>query len=489
MSLKILTHLSNPTFAVALALQYNIMSAATTRLFAVSFCLVVCSVKLQAQFSCGNTAQSKFEDAIQSRASEFVERSDVCVRVYFHVIRRSSGSDGLSPAEVAQAFDILQSDFFSTGISFVWDESIRYIDDDFHFRTASTDIYNVDPHRDGVDVYLASASASGDGGRADGIGEGSAFYVRGSISGTPTASNSVLSHEMGHVLGLYHSFQGTASGSGVTCAELVNGSNSNRCGDLVADTPADPDVWTTDARCRWTGAGTDANGDTYRPNKELFMAYTPPNCMSVFTPGQADRMLATISAVNAIQRTTLDCGWQCGDDVLISNPVSAATYSGSVRTISDFGTITSVSSIRSSLDVDLHYIASSRIRLIPGFRVERNTSGHSFSATIEACNNVQELRTEFIDPYANEDFPLDLVVSPNPASARLEVQTTGLPDAGTISISNSVGTTVLTSSAKSGGSHHFNIEHLPNGMYIVHLRFADDYGIREISKKIIINHL
>ncbi len=67
-------------------------------------------------------------------------------------------------------------------------------------------------------------------------------------------------------------------------AELVNGSNSKIAGDYVTDTPADP--------CVWSGSyGTDANGDSYKPDVTNMMCYNPnKNARKNITPGQLSRM-------------------------------------------------------------------------------------------------------------------------------------------------------------------------------------------------------
>ena len=96
----------------------------------------------------------------------------------------------------------------------------------------------------------------------------------------------VLAHEMGHFLGLLHTFD---IDFGI---ELVNRTNCVTAGDLVCDTEADPDPSgeLVDADCNFTGPPLrDSNGDFYEPPTDNIMSYYG-SCRCRFTTEQYLRM-------------------------------------------------------------------------------------------------------------------------------------------------------------------------------------------------------
>lgn len=248
------------------------------------------------------------------------------IRVYIHTVRDGAGVGGQTLAVAQQAVTILNMDFNPHNIFFVWDGcSLDFIDnnDFFNFNDNCADqdvdqLFLTNAHTDGIDIYLLDDGVF-DGGVAEDI-VGSAFIVGGQGGwqvppfGAFVTSH-VVSHEMGHCLGLWHTHHGTFSetgtdcagnpvGDAAQCAELVNNSNDDVCGDYVEDTPADPHIMfnvnnTTD--CEWTGAGNDANGDPYDPDELNFMAYTHAACMSYFSNGQGERMRCLIDAEQLLQ--------------------------------------------------------------------------------------------------------------------------------------------------------------------------------------------
>ena len=148
--------------------------------------------------------------------------------------------------------------------------------------------------------------------------DGKLGFPQGPFSSThPTAKTSLISHEMGHLLGLFHvDYKG-----GSNCQEYADGRNSNTCGDFISDTPP-------------VNSGYSYNGDIckYEENtSNLAMLYDPLgikysipehdnimrgsaisslNCFEKFTPEQGEKMCNMINTHDHLKNT------------LISNPTS-----------------------------------------------------------------------------------------------------------------------------------------------------------------------
>lgn len=177
-------------------------------------------------------------------------------------------------------------------------------------------------------------------------------------------------HELGHALGLHHTFKGTGNDSdNPGCDELVNGSNGTTCGDFVADTGADPYE-----RCGtsslggctfpYTGTGCrDANNAVYNPPMTNIMSYWANyNCnRQIFTAGQYQRMRNTID-----NNSTLS-SFLVSDNLVYTNQT---TNSGFIRAGAKFtiqaGNVSSSGNYTVGGSVQATYSANS-ITLLPGF--------------------------------------------------------------------------------------------------------------------------
>lgn len=100
-----------------------------------------------------------------------------------------------------------------------------------------------------------------------------------------------ISHELGHFFGLYHPHE-TSFGR-----EYADGSNCDTAGDLLCDTPAEPDLtFFHNQQCHYTGNDSpiilvDPQGDRYIPSVTNIMSYIQPKCMKTFTNQQFKKMI------------------------------------------------------------------------------------------------------------------------------------------------------------------------------------------------------
>ncbi|TNE53816.1 MAG: hypothetical protein EP338_09815 [Bacteroidetes bacterium] len=268
------------------------------------------------------TTPSNSPDFLQGLppATSITRSGNYCVRVYVHLIKNLFGTGGLSDADAEAGLAILKQDFEAFGINFIV-QGIDEIHNDALYNNTNKVLsvaFDDDQdgkfdnpifpsHSDAIDIYLLDGHSDFVGGKSARIHSSS--YIVGGVNneGVKYARTHIISHEMGHCLGLFHTFHGFILCENPDaidpnpCQELVNGTNCSSCGDFVCDTPADPTRFNVDEtscnrifpnNCRPSGANNDidVNGDHYSPLDGNIMDYLPIQCYNSFTSGQGDRM-------------------------------------------------------------------------------------------------------------------------------------------------------------------------------------------------------
>lgn len=123
-----------------------------------------------------------------------------------------------------------------------------------------------------------------------------------------STDNVTMAHEVGHVLGLLHTFE-RHPGDPLHDKESVERDRNASCwdcdtdGDYICDTPADPDqdddkggqylgnnTSLPSAGCVYMGNRTDECGVLYTPATNNFMSYGRFSCLNTVTVGQGTRM-------------------------------------------------------------------------------------------------------------------------------------------------------------------------------------------------------
>lgn len=303
------------------------------------------------------------------------------VRVYFHIVRNTDGSNAAATEQQIQnEFNQLIADYAANNLCFA------NMGTDFINNTQINTMLNAD---NATDVALLNPFLVPNclnifyhRNLRDNTGAigGSAYSIPNTFCSIVTANINTwrtISHEAGHCLGLFHTFE-TAGG-----LERIDGINCDRLGDRVCDTPADP--WSfrgtnpcfSNNGCAYTGTCTDPTGATN---------YTPPftNIMSYW--GVVGCNLTTLSNLQYARGNgflNTNAGLQS------TQSPSSLTY-GPVNITSGFEMRSAIFGLSTTGNVFLggSVIASLQgqsVRLNPGF-VASPSSGSVLVRTTVGCN-------------------------------------------------------------------------------------------------------
>lgn len=245
------------------------------------------------------------------------------IRVYFHLAKKGATSTW-KVNDVMDVLNVLNKDYNSHNIFFEWNGIINFTDAIINDSNLWTDPNFVN-NTDGVDIYISADGIMPDGhavtvGGFQGSNITTAIYVSGTTGymqqGSyppyyPAAKTSLISHEMGHLLGLFHIDYKDKTG----CQEYADGTNAHTCGDYISDTPpVNNGYYYENSTCQYVEDPSksalllDPLGNKYPSAKvisdnimrggAMFV-----NCYSKFTTGQAEKMCNIINTNSHLKNT------------------------------------------------------------------------------------------------------------------------------------------------------------------------------------------
>ncbi len=215
------------------------------------------------------------------------------IKVYIHVIRDNSGGGGATQSQIDDVIAELEGSHFkdhdihfSVACIFEIENSVLLADGcliSSHYGTYSLP--------DGMNIYLTTASCETPQGTVFGSAEMPGNSCWANIAfGVPYT----VSHEVGHNLGLSHTFAGNACADGTDCANT---------GDMICDTPADPRDNDCISLCNWNNMCNYDNRTPPQCDNSAYYEFDPTiimsyyhGCYNRFTDGQAEVMRGTVNS-------------------------------------------------------------------------------------------------------------------------------------------------------------------------------------------------
>lgn len=226
----------------------------------------------------------------------------ICVRVVVTIFADTDGSNvATTEADVLRQFQNMVDQYAPHNICFLLQDIRQVNNTDLNDQDADTEGAELIPFRvaNCLNIFVHN-NLPGYNGNAYDIPNYNGYISMNDGAVESTTNLSTMGHEVGHVFGLYHTHS-----TGFGNEKVARSGGCKNCldaGDLLCDTPADPNQQTlpdqdyldefTNSSCVYSGTRQDncSTPATFVPSTRNMMAYGRRACRNQFTADQGTRM-------------------------------------------------------------------------------------------------------------------------------------------------------------------------------------------------------
>lgn len=294
------------------------------KIFTVIICLMITASTFAQQHVCGVTHEDQMtmvkmieEYNKRSQDPSYARSADpIFIPIKFHLVADNDGKGRIKANQMLQQMAVLIEDYRKLDMYLYLDDyGWNLIDNSSIYLNPGSFENSIVSRKDNnaVNIFITeNANTSSGAGVVLGFYSPSGDYIiiRNNDVAEETSS---LSHELGHLFGLPHTFFGwegytpeggngwtqntfngqvtasTVPGSGAPI-ELVDGSNCTTAADRICDTPPDYNFGFGFSGCEFNIEILDRNGDLVEPMERNYMGYFIGCKPYEFTQGQIDVM-------------------------------------------------------------------------------------------------------------------------------------------------------------------------------------------------------
>jgi len=271
--------------------------------YALIILLIIPGVASNAQKTrdCGTPLPTKliFVDSTAIKPSAPNATYPLILKVFVHVIANDDGTNvAAGDSSVMRQVQNMRDFYAPHGICFILAGYEQINSTDLNTHNSSTEESDLTPFLiPGLMNIFVHRALSNDEGSLNGTAYSIPNYYLSIVASAVTSisNRSTMSHEMGHDLGLYHTFQSRQSDDETIRENVARSGSCKNCdveGDLICDTQADrelDDDEIDEVTCAYINSLNDACNTAMVMEPTNIMTYGRRSCRNHFTVQQGNR--------------------------------------------------------------------------------------------------------------------------------------------------------------------------------------------------------